>query len=59
MRRRPDRLKMVQRLISPLSARIRQPIRRVRRQFVPVPLRWPVGRRLAFRPIRPDDRRRS
>ncbi len=45
MARRQPRSTLIQRLVSPAATRIRRRIRRARRQFSPVPLRWSLARR--------------
>jgi len=49
MARRPDRLKLVQRLVSPLATRLRRRMPRTRRRFPSVPPRWSLARRLRDR----------
>jgi hypothetical protein len=50
MARRPNRTKLVHRLVSPIAAKIRRRIPRIRRQFPPMPRQWSLARRLVARP---------
>jgi hypothetical protein len=49
MSRRPNRVRMVEQLVSPIRSKVRNPISRVRRRFSPDHARWPVARWLALR----------
>jgi hypothetical protein len=63
MARRQPRSNLIQRLVSPAATRIRRRVRRARRQFSPIPLRWSFARRelapqpVALRTDRRTDRR--
>ena len=49
MSRRPNRVRIVEQLVSPIRSRVRNPISRLRRRFSPDQTRWQVARWLARR----------
>jgi hypothetical protein len=50
MSRRPNRMRIVEHLVSPIRKRFRNSLTRLRRRFTPDHTRWPVARWLALRP---------